>query len=154
MPSTIVPAPPPPAADSPSTGPRPGRGSRRWIRLIWTGFAIVVGVVLFFGWAVAVNFLYLFGPLPSLERLENPRPPVPSVLYSADGIELGRYYRENRSPVPLDSMAPVLIQALRATEDARFEEHSGIDLQALLGVLKGAASGGGRGGGSSVTQQL
>ena len=115
---------------------------------------MVVGAVLVFGWAVSVNFLYLFGPLPSLERLENPRPPVPSILYSADGVELGRYYRENRSPVPLDSMAPVLIQALRATEDARFEAHSGIDLQAMLGVLKGTASGGRRGGGSTVTQQL
>ncbi len=121
---------------------------------MWLGFASVLGAVLFFGWAVSVNLLYLFGPLPSLERLENPRPAVPSILYSADGIELGRYYRENRSPVPLDSMAPVLIQALRATEDARFEDHSGIDLQALLGVLKGAAAGDRRGGGSTVTQQL
>ncbi len=152
MPPTIVPAPSSSPAAAPA-GPRPGRGSRRWIRLIWTGFAIGVGAVLFFGWAVSVNFLYLFGPLPSLERLENPRPPVPSILYSADGVELGRYYRENRAPVPLDSMAPVLIQALRATEDARFEEHSGIDLTALFSAVAAGARGDKRGA-STVTQQL
>ena len=109
--------------------------------------------MLFFGWAVSVNFLYLFGPLPSLDRLENPRPPVPSLLYSADGVELGRYYRENRAPVPLDSMAPVLIQALRATEDARFEEHSGIDLTALFSAVAAGARGDKRGA-STITQQL
>jgi penicillin-binding protein 1A len=115
---------------------------------------MAVGAVLFFGWAVSVNFLYLFGPLPSLDRLENPRPPVPSILYSADGVELGRYYRENRAPVPLDSMSPVLIQALKATEDARFEEHAGIDPKALASALWAAASGGDKRGASTITQQL
>lgn len=114
---------------------------------------MLVGALVFYVWAVSVNFLYLFGPLPNLERLENPRPPVPSVLYTADGIEIGRYYRENRAPVPLDSMAPVLIQALLATEDARFKEHSGIDPQALLSIFVSAAKGDKRGG-STVTQQL
>ena len=121
--------------------------------MIWLGFFAVLASVLFLGWAISVNFLYLFGPLPSLERLENPRPPVPSILYSADGRELGRYYRENRAPVPLDSMAPVLVEALRATEDARFEEHAGIDLTALLSAVAAGARGDKRGA-STVTQQL
>lgn len=149
MPTTVVPAPP----SAVPAGPRPGRGSRRWIRLIWLGFFLVVGAVVFFGWAVSANFMSLFGPLPSLERLENPKPPVPSILYSADGVELGRYYRENRAPVPLDSMAPVLIQALRATEDARFEEHAGIDLTALFSAVAAGARGDKRGA-STITQQL
>lgn len=143
----------PPVAPASSSAPRPGRGSRRWIRLIWTSFGILVGTVIFYVWAVSVNFLYLFGPLPSLERLENPRPPVPSILYTADGIEIGRYYRENRSPVPLDSMAPILLKALQATEDARFTEHSGIDPQAIASIFVSAAKGDKRGG-STITQQL
>ncbi|GAA4375820.1 transglycosylase domain-containing protein [Hymenobacter koreensis] len=102
---------------------------------------------------VATNFLFLFGKSPGLEELENPKVEQPSELYTSDGLLIGRYYRENRSPVPLSKMAPVLIKALVATEDVRYYEHAGIDPQALVGSVYAALRGDKRGG-STITQQL
>ena len=77
--------------------------------------------------------MFLFGKSPSLADLENPKVEQASEIYTSDGVLIGKYFRENRSPVPLSQMSPLLIKALVATEDVRFYEHSGIDLQAVLG---------------------
>ena len=61
------------------------------------------------------------GEMPEFESLENPQSELASELYSADGILLGKYFRENRSPVHLTTNClPNLINALIATEDVRF----------------------------------
>ncbi|GAB2960094.1 transglycosylase domain-containing protein [Hymenobacter coalescens] len=121
--------------------------------MAWAVFATVAGFFFLLPILVASNFMFLFGKSPSLEELENPKVEQPSEAYTADGVLLGRYYRENRYPVPLNQMSPWLIKALVATEDIRYEEHSGIDPEALAGSVAAALRGQKRGG-STITQQL
>lgn len=130
---------------------------QKWSRRFWKGTILLfVSLVLYFK-AVEHNFLFLFGELPGIEQLENPKIPVASELYTEDGILLGRYYLENRSPVKYEEISPYLINALIATEDIRFYEHSGIDLKAISSVIFNTVLGLGkssRGGGSTISQQL
>lgn len=124
------------------------------IKIIWLVFAAgIIGFTLFV-WAVSVNFLGLFGELPDFKELENPKSEVASELYSADGVLLGNYFRENRSPVTYNELAPNLVNALIATEDVRFDDHSGIDLQSMGRVLfKSIILRQSAGGGSTLSQQ-
>lgn len=124
------------------------------IKIIWLVFAAgIIGFTLFV-WAVSVNFLGLFGELPDFKELENPKSEVASELYSADGVLLGNYFRENRSPVTYNELAPNLVNALIATEDVRFDDHSGIDLQSMGRVLfKSLILRQSAGGGSTLSQQ-
>ncbi|NVK49247.1 MAG: transglycosylase domain-containing protein [Cyclobacteriaceae bacterium] len=124
------------------------------IKILWIAFAAGVLGFIVFVWMVSVNFLGLFGPLPDFKALENPDTEVASELYSADGVLLGTYYRENRSPVTFDELSPNLVNALIATEDVRFEDHSGIDLKAMMRVfVKSILLGQDAGGGSTLSQQ-
>ncbi len=103
---------------------------------------------------VEYNVFNLFGSLPSVAHLEKPKIPLASEVYTHDKKLIGKYFRENRSMVHFEKLSPHLTQALISTEDARFEEHSGIDLPALFGVLVYNVVGFNRGGGSTLTQQL
>ena len=78
---------------------------------------------------------------------------IASELYTADGKLIGRYYKENRTPVEYDKIAPSVVDALIATEDARFFDHSGVDFRSLASSLVSTASGDRRGA-STITQQL
>lgn len=91
--------------------------------------------------------------LPSLEMLENPPELLASVVLADDGkTELGRYYWSvNRSTIDYKEISPYVFDALIATEDERFFEHSGIDFRATARALKGMGSDGGA---STITQQL
>jgi penicillin-binding protein 1A len=104
----------------------------------------------------SILFLYLSFTLPSFEELENPKINAASEIYSADGVLLGKFYVENRSPVPYDSISLHVINALVATEDARFYRHSGIDPEALarVGVKTLLLRRESAGGGSTISQQL
>jgi penicillin-binding protein 1A len=150
---------PPAAPDSSSTRPpqgrlkRPGRGTRRLVRVAWTLFIIGVGFFLAYPLLVRSNFLFLFGKSPSLEELENPKVEQASQVFTSDGVLIGRYFRENRSPVPLSQISPWLVKALIATEDARFYEHSGIDAPSLVSTVYYGLRGDKRGG-STISQQL
>ncbi|AII52844.1 hypothetical protein N008_12765 [Hymenobacter sp. APR13] len=117
-------------------------------------FVVGVGFFLLYPILVSMNFLFLFGKSPSLEELEDPKVEQPSEIYTADGVLIGKYFRENRVPVPLSKMSPLLIKALVATEDVRYYEHSGIDLTALARAASGVVTGNRSGGGSTITQQL
>jgi penicillin-binding protein 1A len=124
------------------------------INYLWMAF--LGGLVFFvlFVWMVSINFLGLFGSLPDFKALENPDSELASEMLSADGVLLGTFARENRSPVTYEELAPNLVQALIATEDERFEDHSGIDLQAMLRVfVKSILLGQDSGGGSTLSQQ-
>lgn len=110
-------------------------------------------------------FLYLFfigvslgmlGPIPSFEQLENPSNNLASEIYSSDQQLLGKFYIENRTNVEYQQLSPFLVQALIATEDIRFEKHSGVDARGLFRVIVKTIAGGNRssGGGSTITQQL
>ncbi|MCH8515610.1 MAG: transglycosylase domain-containing protein [Cyclobacteriaceae bacterium] len=126
------------------------------IKILWVlFFALLIGLPLFF-YSVKINFLNLYGDLPSIKSLENPKSDVSSELYSIDGQSLGKYFRENRSLVDYDEISPNVINALIATEDYRFERHSGLDLRGLMrvGVFTLLLRQDSKGGGSTITQQL
>ncbi len=78
---------------------------------------------------------------------------VVSELYSSDGKLIGKYFKENRTPVEYDSIAPAIVDALVATEDVRFYKHSGIDIRSLISSIISTATGDRRGA-STITQQL
>lgn len=128
------------------------RSNRKFIFWFWL-FGILPPLVLYlFMYLISQDFL---GPLPTFEELENPKSNLASEVYTADQVLLGTYYRENRSNVTYEDLSPNLVNALVATEDERFYDHSGIDLKSLgrvvYGVLTGQMS---KGGGSTLTQQL
>ena len=90
--------------------------------------------------------------LPSVEALENPPELLASIVYADDGkTELGRYWSVNRTTVNYNEISPYVIDALIATEDERFYEHSGIDFRA---VIRAVGNMGKAGGASTITQQL
>ena len=123
------------------------------VRGIWlTFFAGLLGFALFV-FAVSVNFLNLFGDLPDFKTLENPKSELASAMYSADGVLMGKYFKENRTPVEYRELPQNLIDALIATEDVRFEEHSGIDFKGLMAVAYYGITGRSRGA-STLTQQV
>ena len=121
-----------------------------------TGIVFASMIVLFFVYLflVDINFLWLFGKSPSLSDISNPKQDVASMIYSEDGVLLGRYYRENRIPVEYDEINPMMINALIATEDERFYDHFGIDLQGVGAAVKDAVLHGEARGASTITQQL
>ena len=125
------------------------------ILIMWCVFgALIIGAVVFF-WAVYNGAI---GYMPPIEELKNPSDRFASVVYSADGKELGRYFRNtgNRVYADFDEISQNVVDALIATEDARFEEHSGLDVRALARVAFKTLLMGQRnaGGGSTITQQL
>lgn len=97
--------------------------------------------------------LGVFGKLPSLQELENPSILQASEIIAVDGTPMGRFYSEkgNRSVVNYKDISPNIINALVATEDERFYDHSGIDFKRTFSAI---AFLGQRGGGSTITQQL
>ena len=127
----------------------PKLASTLWMLFVGGFVAFILYV-----YAVSINFLNLFGEMPNLRTLENPKSELASELYSADNELLGKYFRENRSPVDYDDLPENLINALVATEDIRFEDHAGIDPQAMLRVAGGILTGSRKGGGSTLTQQV
>ena len=119
------------------------------IKLFWGLFlAGVLTVAAIFGSAA----LGLFGPMPPLQQLENPKTNLATQIISSDGEILGKFfYNDNRTPIGFDELPEHLVQALVATEDERFYAHSGIDFR---GTLRAIAFLGKRGGASTITQQL
>lgn len=96
----------------------------------------------------------VFGKLPSVEELQNPKSNIATVILSEDNKVLGKYYVENRVNAEYKELNPWLIKALLATEDIRFNQHSGIDIKALFRSAFGVITGNSKGGGSTLTQQL
>ncbi len=98
----------------------------------------------------------LFGKLPTFDELENPQTSLASEVYSSDGVLLGKYYVQNRSMIQYKDISPYVIHGLIATEDARFFDHSGVDLRSLFRVFFKTLLGHNKnaGGGSTITQQL
>jgi penicillin-binding protein 1A len=95
-----------------------------------------------------------FGTLPKVDELLNPKNNLATIVYSGDMKVLGKYYSENRVNVSYKQLDKDLVNALIATEDARFFEHSGVDIKALGRSVSGIFTGGGKGGGSTISQQL
>ena len=125
----------------------------RYIKVLWWIFGGLCVLVLAF-----IFFLFIgwFSEIPSFEMLENPNSIQVSEVISDDGEVIGYIGLENRSNVTYDQLSPNLINALVATEDARFYNHSGIDVRSLGRVFFKTILGRNEssGGGSTVTQQL
>ncbi len=118
----------------------------------------LIYISIFFFFVLLFFFLSMgwLGFMPKFEDLENPKSNLASEVISADQQLLGKYFIENRSNVHYQELSPYLINALIATEDARFMEHSGVDTRSLFRVLGKTIIGRQRnsGGGSTITQQL
>ena len=122
---------------------------RKPILFIWGIFLIGVLCLFFLFGGAAFG---LFGPMPDLRQLENPRTNLASQIFSSDGEILGKYYlKDNRTPISFEQLPTNMVEALIATEDERFYEHSGIDWR---GTLRAFVYMGKRGGASTITQQL
>lgn len=113
---------------------------------------LLFSIIIFFC-ALQLNFLWLFGYSPSYKDIRQPTLRVGSELYTSDGKLIGRYYKENRTPVNFNEISPSVIKALVATEDVRFYNHMGIDFRSLLSSGISTATGDKRGA-STITQQL
>ncbi len=123
---------------------------KKYIWGFWILFASPVIIILSFVLGVRI-----FGDLPDTEALQNPKTNLATEVFSSDLKVLGKYYAENRTRVKFKNISPNVINALLATEDARFFKHSGLDLRALGRSMYGAATGSSSsGGGSTITQQL
>jgi penicillin-binding protein 1A len=133
---------------------QPGKYRRKIVRL-WWGTGWFLGFFVVYLIAVRINFLWLFGGMPDLATLENPKSELASELISEDGQSLGKYFVMNRTPIEYSQLSPHVVEALVATEDARFLHHSGIDARSLFRVGAGIiTANSGAGGGSTITQQV
>ncbi|CAG5085566.1 transglycosylase domain-containing protein [Parvicella tangerina] len=133
---------------------QPKRKLKKWVQ--WT-IVVLVWIACFspyLGIRGALIWAESDGDLPGFDELENPKSNLASVVYSEDGKELGKYFIENRTNAYYNELSPYLINALIATEDERFHQHSGVDMRATGRVIKGVVTGDNKGGGSTITQQL
>jgi len=124
-----------------------------FLKFIWKSFLVLflLGTLFFI-----LVFLGVLGPVPTKYQLQQINNPLASEVYSSDGKILGRYYIENRSNAGFSEISPNVINALIATEDARFYEHRGIDEIALARVLVKSIllQNSNSGGGSTISQQI
>lgn len=120
----------------------------KYIRWFWglffLGILIFASLFLLASWGA-------FGNMPEFEELENPELNVATEVFSADGKTLGKYFKDNRTPVKYEDLPQNLIHALVSTEDVRYYNHSGID---PWGTLRAVVYLGTDGGASTITQQL
>jgi len=125
-------------------------GNRKYVKIFW---ALVLSPFLFMAIIIVLVSQNVIGnePLPTFDQLENPKSNLASEVISGDGKVLGKYFKENRTNIHYNELSPNIINALKATEDIRFESHSGVDIR---GLLRAVFRGGTAGGGSTITQQL
>jgi penicillin-binding protein 1A len=125
----------------------------KYIRIAWYSFLSLAVGLCFYVLAVSINLFYLFGELPNYEMLEQPRTELATEVISEDGVVLGRYYNSNRSRTNYEEISPNVINALIATEDVRFYDHSGIDFKGTFAIPYYLLKGDNRGS-STLSQQL
>lgn len=123
---------------------------RKYNFRIWK--LLIGGMVLFAMFIMAIGF-GLFGTLPSFRDIEHPKSNQASEIMADDKRVLGTYFIQNRSNVSYAQISPNVINALIATEDVRFKEHSGIDFKRTFTIFLYAIIGK-KQGGSTITQQL
>lgn len=129
------------------------RKKRKWyIRILRSILFSFLAFILFL-FLININFLWLFGSSPRISDIKNPQQSIASEVYSADGKMIGRFYRENRTPVEYNELSPLLVKTLVATEDERYYSHMGIDFVGLISAFKDWFSGDYRGA-STISQQL
>ncbi len=135
---------------------KPKRDITLWVVLsLWTLLVLVAGGVWWLFYSIAEGRI---GYMPPIEELQNPKDKLASEIYSADMQPIGRFYlaQGNRISIDYDQISQTMLDALLATEDVRFYEHSGIDFKALVRAIvkRGFLGQKSAGGGSTITQQL
>ncbi len=127
---------------------------RKWYTKTLIGIAsCIVAFFLYLG-AVDINFLWLFGKSPGFSAIKEAVTSEASEIYSDDGVLIGKYFNENRTPVEYEDVNPAFWKALIDTEDERFYKHHGIDYTGLVGAVKDAVLHHDARGASTITQQL
>ena len=136
-------------------GGQPTERARRIVKKLWIAAGCVVAAVMLFFIAAYNGWI---GYMPPVEELKNPQDKFASVVLTSDGVEMGRFFKDQSNRVYADysEISQNVIDALVATEDVRFESHSGIDLKALTRAVTKTLILGKKsaGGGSTITQQL
>ena len=122
---------------------------KRFLKFFWGGFALFVSIIVATFCLMSIGVI---GYVPDIEELENPQNKFATEIISADNQVLGTFYsgHDNRMKTTFDELSPNLINALLATEDIRFYEHSGIDVKALVRAVLSLGSAGGA---STISQQ-
>jgi penicillin-binding protein 1A len=119
------------------------------IRKLWRVYLIALAAGILFVFLVSKG---LFGFMPDIRQLEDPRTTLATEIFSKDGLVLGKiYFREDRTNIEPGELPQHMVDALMATEDVRFRKHSGIDAKALIRAVIRL---GRDGGGSTISQQL
>lgn len=113
----------------------------------WMWALLILGMLV----AAAILVLVSFTKMPDTNELENPKFDQATLVYAADGPELGRYFAKNREWIDYNGLNSNLVNALVSTEDERFYKHSGVDVR---GTMRAVLLAGSRGGASTITQQL
>ena len=126
----------------------PVKDIKYYQKKFWKLFFYGLGVMALFFTLASWGF---FGSMPSFEDLENPESNLATEVISSDGVTIGKFYNENRTPIKYEDLPQSLVKALVATEDERFYEHSGIDAKRTFGAALRLGS---NGGASTITQQL
>ena len=117
------------------------------IRVFWKVFVCLWGAIILL---ILLTYAGLFGKLPSIQELQNPSMMSSSEIYADDGTLMGKFYQKDRINVKYQDISQNVIQALIATEDERFYQHSGIDIKSLMRAIFFLGS---EGGASTITQQ-
>jgi penicillin-binding protein 1A len=118
--------------------------------ILWFWLLMFIPVLFGTGVIFAAKWGWM-GPMPNVEQLQNPKSLLATEIIAYDGEVIGKFFVENRTNVDFDNISPFVIQALIATEDERYEQHSGIDFRSLARAI---AKLGKAGGASTITQQL
>ncbi|MDD4819509.1 MAG: transglycosylase domain-containing protein [Flavobacteriales bacterium] len=118
-------------------------------KLLW---GCLIGSIVLSCGIFTLIYMGVFGPLPTFDAIENPESSIATEIISENGETIGRIWQnENRSPIKYDELSPYLVNALIATEDERFREHSGVDIRSTMRAVVFLGS---KGGASTITQQL
>ena len=121
---------------------------KKYIKIFWgiyaAGLLLIISLFLLASWG-------FFGEMPTFEELENPETNLATEVISSDGKTIGKYFKENRTPVKYEDLPENLVKALVSTEDERYYSHAGIDAR---GTIRAAIYLGEKGGASTITQQL
>ncbi|MGJ8665426.1 MAG: penicillin-binding protein 1A [Patiriisocius sp.] len=138
------------AKKQPNTKTKKKTKKGKWspLKIFWV---LLGGGILFVILLFLLASIGAFGSLPDETSLENPEKNLATEIIAVDGKVIGKFYKENRTPVPFEELPDHLINALLATEDIRFYDHSGIDIR---GTVRAAVFLGSKGGASTISQQL
>mgnify|MGYP002614995021 CR=1 FL=1 len=127
---------------------------RPWYIKIVSGVCSLIVFFILYLLAVDFNFLWLFGKSPTIEDIKTAETSEASELYSADGVLIGKYFSENRTPVAYEDVNPIFWKTLISTEDERFYSHFGVDVKGIFAAGKDYLVHHDARGASTLTQQL